>query len=141
MSEQTMALREAFRTDTARGKLAVLTAALVLITPILATFVSRAFLVLLALALVLSLVSVSRAGSVSSGPSRPLARAGYAMAVNAVLLIIALFVTGIIGDFFVEHREGTVPTAIGVGFTTVHILLAIGLILIDDHRHAKRADI
>jgi hypothetical protein len=141
LSDQPSALREAFRTDTARGKLAVVTAALVIVTPILATFVSRVFLVLLVVALVLSLVSVARAGSGSAGPSRPLARAGYAMAVNGVLLIIALFLTGIIGDFFVAPREGVVTSAIGAGFTTVHILLAIGLILVDDHRHARRADI
>jgi hypothetical protein len=134
-------LRDAFRLDTWRGKLAVAAAALILVGPSLATFVSPVFLVLLVIALALSLLGAARSGAPSSGASTPLARAGYAMAVNGVLLIVALFVDGFLGDFVVRPREGALTASVGVGFTTVHILLGIGLLIVDDQRHARRPDI
>ena|SRR5687767_10201074 len=134
-------LREAFRMDTWRGRLAVVSAVLILITPTLATYVSTAFLVLLVVAVVLSLASVSQSGGKPGTASTPLARAGYAMAVNGVLLIVALFIDGFLSDFIVDAPSETVTTRVGIGFTTVHILLGIGLLIVDDQRHARRSDI
>jgi hypothetical protein len=141
MSERVEAsIRDTFNWGTSRGKLAILTAVLVLITPTIATYVSPWFLVLLVVALVLSLAGLARASG--GGPtSTPLARVGYAMAVNGVLLIVALFIDGILGDFIIDRREGGISASVGVGFTTVHILLGIGLLIVDDHRHAQRPDI
>jgi hypothetical protein len=136
-----LSLRDAFRVDTTRGKLAIATAVLVLITPSLATFVSPVFLVLLVVALALSLTAVFGVGGDVGQPSTRLARAGYAMALNGVLLIIALFIAGFLGDFVIEAREGTHAASVGFGFTTVHILLGLGLLIVDDYRHASRSDI
>ena len=131
-------LREAFDPDTTRGKLAIVTALLVLIGPSLATFVSSVFLLLLGAALALSLLSVARA---QGEGSTVLARTGYAMAANGVLLIVGLFIVGILGDFFLSPREGLVTASVGAGFTTVHILLGIGLLVVDNYRHVRRSDI
>jgi hypothetical protein len=131
-------VREAFRGDTTRGRLAIATALLVLVSPSLATFISPWFLVLLAVALAFSFFGL--VGSGTTGRSTRLARAGYAMAVNGVLLIIALFVDGFLGDFVISSQRGLMSTSVGAGFTTVHILLGVGLLVVDDHRHARRSD-
>ena len=134
-------LRDAFRPDTWRGRLALVIAGLVLIAPSLSTFVSSGFLVLLAVALVLSLVGLTRDAGEAGRRSTRLARAGYAMAANGVLLIIGLFLVGFLGDFVLSAREGLVTASVGAGFTTVHILLGIGLLVVDDQRHTQREDI
>ena len=131
-------LREVFRVDTRQGLIAVISAVLVIVGAPLAYFVSNVFLLLLAAALLLSLLAMPRAGGDRTGR---LAAGGYAMAFNGALLIVALFIVGFIGDFISSPRQGLRSEAVGLGFTTVHILLGIGLLLVDNYRHAKRQDI
>jgi hypothetical protein len=131
-------LKDVFRLDTRQGLLAIASAALVIVGAPLAYFTSNVFLLLLAGALVLSLLAMPRAGG--DRPGR-LASAGYAMAFNGGLLIVALFLVGFIGDFISSPRQGLRSEAVGLGFTTVHILLGIGLLLVDNYRHVSRQDI
>jgi hypothetical protein len=142
-AKDVFSVRRFFRPDSPEGALGLIAGVIVLITPTLAYVFSQAFLVLLAVGLVLNLLAISRMAR--ARPDEQITRAGqagYAMAVNGVLLIIGLFFVGILDDFALSSRDNKLdPSSIGFAFTTVHILLAVGLLLVDNLRHARRADI
>ena len=73
----------------------------------------------------------------SPRPGRPLRDGGQWRAVDH-----RLFFVGILDDFVLSSRDNKLePSSVGLAFTTVHILLAVGLLLVDNLRHARRADL
>jgi hypothetical protein len=132
-------LREVYRLDSTRGKAALLSAILFLVTPSLAFYGSNFFLLLFVPALLLSLVGLSgNVGGSGGGRTRRLAATGYLMVLNGTLVIVALFLFGFINDFLLNNEdEATRTQTIGIGFTTVHIMLGLGLLLVDHYRHAR----
>lgn len=134
--------RRIFRPDAPGGALAIAVALIMLITPTLAYVFSQAFLVLLPIALILSLLAIPRLAQASHAEQVSRAgQAGYAMAFNGVLLIIGMFFVGILDDFVLDDEAHLEAHSVGLAFTVVHILLAIGLLLVDNFRHERRADI
>lgn len=137
-----LSFRSIFRPDSPGGTLALVVGAIVLITPTLAYVFSQAFLVLLPVALVVSLLAIPRlAQSQQDEQVTRAGQAGYAMAFNGVLLVIGMFFVGILDDFFLDDDVDLAAHSVGLAFTVVHILLAVGLLLVDNFRHARRADI
>ena len=131
-------VREVYRLDSTRGKAAVLSALLFLATPSLAFYVSNIFLLLFVPALLLSLAGLSgNLGGGGGGRSRRIAATGYLMVLNGTLVIVALFLFGFINDFVLSEDEATRTQTIGIGLTTVHIMLGVGLLLVDHYRHAR----
>lgn len=120
-----------FRLDTWRGRVAVANGIVLLVTPALATFVSPWFLLVLAVTFALSLFSVYGLVQHRQEEPRGLQLAGQTLAINAVILIVAMFSTGIAGDFVLADTGHPLSEAVTTGFTAVHLLFGTGLILSD----------
>ena len=127
-------MRSAFRLDTTRGKTAALGALLFVITPSLAFFLSVWSLLLLIPAAALSFVGLRDAHG-TEGAQSPLGRSGFVLVVNGTLLVIALFAAGLIEDFILREEPALNYQAMALGLTTVHVLLGVGLLLVDQYRH------
>jgi hypothetical protein len=129
------AFRKNFSTDNPRGQAAIASAVLFLVAPSLALFVSTWFLLLVIPAAILSVVGL---GSLSGSQSASrLAATGTVMAFNGATLMIALFLAGFISDFVVGGRSPHQTEAVAFGYTTVHIMLGAGLLLVDNYRHSR----
>jgi type III secretory pathway component EscR len=125
--------RDTFRLDTGRGQAATLSLVLFLAAPILGVFVSRWFFLLLVPAVLLSIVGLLGGGS--SRNARGLGGIGLVMAFNGVALMISLFVVGFIADFLRTGQNDHETSSVAVGYTTVHAMLGVGLMLYDNYRH------
>jgi hypothetical protein len=123
---------DAFRPDTSRGRIALASLAMFLATPPLVYFVSGWFLFLFVVAWALSLYA-HLGGQTGLSRRQRLLRAGETVALNAVVLIFAMFMVGVIVDF-VLSEEPHFGASIAAGFTTVHILFGSGLLLGEGRR-------
>jgi hypothetical protein len=124
--------RDTFKPDSPHGRMALASLILFLATPPLVYFVSGWFLILFVVAWSLSLYA--HLGS-HRGLTRPqrLVRAGQTVALNAVVLIVAMFAVGIIVDFVLEERPHFGESIAG-GFSMVHLLFGTGLLLGEGRR-------
>ena len=129
-------IRGTFRPDTTRGRAAVASGLLFLAGPILGVFVSRWFFLLLIPAVLLSVVGLA-SDRARSGTAGRLGATGLVMTFNGVALMIALFVVGFISDFLVSGQDEHETSSVALGYTTVHVMLGIGLMLYDNYRHAR----
>jgi hypothetical protein len=130
-----LSLRGAFRIDTPAGRMALAGAALFVITPSLAFFGSNAWLVLFVPGVALSAMGLRGMGTTRA--SSRLAQTGFVIAFNGVLLIVALFVLGFIEDFLLSSERGLRSEVVGLSFTIVHVMLGVGLLLVDHYRHLR----
>jgi hypothetical protein len=130
-------LKNTFRLDTWRGRAGALSALLFVITPSLAFFVSVGYLLLLVPAAALSFVGLRDVHDLGEAQS-PIARSGFVMVVNGTLLVAALFAAGFIEDFVLTEEPELNSRTMALGLTTVHVLLGLGLLLVDQYRHARR---
>lgn len=119
--------RDAFSPDTPRGRMALASLVLFLATPPLVYFVSGWFFLAFVAGWALSLYA-HLGGDTGLSRRQRLLRAGQTVALNAVLLILAMFIVGIVVDFIVQD-EPHFGESIALGFTTVHILFGTGLLL------------
>src|SRR5687767_9996351 len=136
MTEQSTvsaSIRDNFKLDNPRGQAAVASALLFLVAPSLAVFVSTWYLLLLVPAALLSAVGFGGGSSTSRWRST-----GVVMTFNGVTLMVALFVVGFITDFILNGRGPHETEAVAFGFTTVHIMLGVGLMLVDHYRHVRQ---
>ncbi len=129
-------LGENFRLDDRRGRSAILGGILFLVTPTLAVFLSPWLLVLVIPAALLSTVGLAAGARGSSSVGR-LGATGLVMTFNGVALMVGLFLAGFIYDFFLAGENPHETEAVAFGYTTVHIMLGIGLLLYDNYRHAR----
>jgi hypothetical protein len=120
------------------GLAAVIAAALFIVTPSLALFSSDLFLLLFIPAVLLSAVRIRNVDPSKRSAMGPLARTGFLMVFNGAILILGLFVLGFISDFLIEGERELKSEVVGFSFTTVHVMLGIGLLLVDNYRHASR---
>lgn len=127
-------IRENFRLDNPRGQAAVASGVLFLIAPALALFVSTWLLLLVIPAAALSIVGLG-GGSRSASALRSV---GVVMAFNGAALMLGLFLAGFIADFVVNERGSHETEAVAFGYTTVHIMLGVGLMMVDHYRHMKQ---
>lgn len=97
----------------------------VLIT-MLTFLVGRSFAALLLLPVLLSLVGIRP----RNNEAGRIAATGEVMVFNGVVLIMALLLVGFIRDFLLGHPT-VVDDAVGFAFTTVHVMLGVGLFLVD----------
>jgi hypothetical protein len=123
-----------FSLETWRGWLAVGSLVVFLFTPTLTYFVSLWFIFLLPVAWAMSITSHFAGHMANPGLTRTqrLVRAGQAVALNGVTLIVAMFFVGFLADFITNseaHAE-----LVGAGFSSVHVLFGTGLVL-QEMRH------
>lgn len=128
--------RQSFRTNEPRGQAAIAAAILFLVTPTLAVFISPWVLVLVIPAALLSAVGL-RSAAGGSGSAGRLGATGLVVTFNGIALILGLFIAGFIYDFFVSGENPHETQAVAFGFTTVHVMLGVGLLLYDNYRHAR----
>ncbi len=134
----THALRTHFSLADRRGQAAVISAGLFIATPILAVFASKLFLLLLVPAVLLSVVGLPRLESLGRARSAPrIGATGLVMTFNGIALMVSLFVVGFTLDFLVSGRAEHTSIAVAYGYTTVHIMLGVGLMLYDNYRHTQ----
>jgi hypothetical protein len=126
-------LRSTFDPSTSKGRFGVASAILFVITPQLSAFVSNLFLLLLVPAILMSAIGLRNLHG--DRWSRGISRTGLLMTFNGALLIVSLFVLGFVSDFLLVDEESLRLHFVGVGFTTVHLMLGLGLLLMDDSRH------
>lgn len=120
---------DTYRPSSGRGLVAIASVILLLLTPSLAYFVSNVFLLLFPLAWALSIAAHS--GERGLTRNQRLLRTGQTLAFNGLVLIVAMFVVGFVGDFILDPKAETLTTAIGAGFTTIHVLFGTGLVIRD----------
>ncbi|MGH2812642.1 MAG: hypothetical protein ACRDI1_08030 [Actinomycetota bacterium] len=114
---------------------ALLAAALFVAGTILAFLTSAAFLLLFIPAMGLSFLSLRGYQAHRPGSARRLVQTGAALVFNGMVLILALFIVGFVHDFL-GARTTTVEESVVLAFTTVHIMLGVGLLLLD-LRHGR----
>lgn len=71
----------------------------------------------------------------SAGMSR-MANTGRVMVFNGLVMLGAIFLVGILGDFFRSRSQFLDPSVV-LTFTVVHIMLGLGLLLTDLPRHSS----
>ena len=120
------------------GSAAVAATILFIVTPSLALFSSDLFLLLFIPAVLLSAVRMRNVDVSRRSAMGPLARTGFLMVFNGAVLILAMFILGFISDFFISGEREIKSEMVGLSFTTVHVMLGIGLLLVDNYRHASR---
>jgi len=130
-------LRETFDLGTARGRAAVAAAGIFVVTPFLAFAVSRLFLLFFIPALALLLVGIRGVRAEDRSWAARMGRTGLVLAVNGALLMLALFTLGFVRDFVSSDRQELRAEVVGVAFTIVHVLLGVGLLLVDNYRHTR----
>ncbi len=124
--------------NTGVGLAAVAGAILFVVTPSLALFSSDLFLLLFIPAVLLSAVRMRRSGARGRGAMGAIARTGFLMVFNGAVLIVAMFVLGFLTDFVIGGEQEAKSEMVGFSFTTVHVMLGIGLLLVDNYRHMTR---
>lgn len=124
--------RDTFRLESQHGRMALASLVLFLATPPLVYFVSAWFLVVFVVAWGLSLYAHLGSHRGLTRSQRQV-RAGQTVALNAVVLIVAMFGVGIIVDFVLGERPHFSEAVIG-GFSMVHILFGTGLLLGEGRR-------
>lgn len=127
-------LRENFQLDDRKGRAAILSAILFLVTPTLAVFLTAWLLVLVIPAALLSVIGLA-GWAQGSGSAGRLGATGLVMTFNGIALMVGLFLAGFIYDFFVTGKNPHETEAVAFGYTTVHIMLGVGLLLYDNYRH------
>lgn len=104
----------------------LLIAALFVGVTALTFLVSRGFAVLFLIPVALSLASVGG----SRGRVDRLKATGEVMVFNGIVLMVALLIVGFIRDFLLVSPE-VLDTAVGFAYTTVHVMLGLGLFFHD----------
>jgi hypothetical protein len=116
---------------------ALLAAILFVTGTILAFLTSEIYLILFVPAMALSLISLGGYHTSGPGSTRRLFQTGAALVFNGVVLMLALFIVGFVHDFL-GARTTTVEESVVLAFTTVHIMLGAGLLLLDLRRGVSR---
>jgi hypothetical protein len=130
-------LRQSFRLDNPRGQAAAVGALIFLLTPILSVFVSTWFLWLVVPGVLLSVAGLRAWHTTQTGTGGRLGATGMIMTANGIALMVALFVVGFISDFLVSGDNPHETDSVVFGYTTVHIMLGVGLMLVDNYRHLR----
>jgi hypothetical protein len=102
-----------------------------------AVFLSPWLLVLLIPAALLSAVGLRGSAAAGAGSAGHLGATGLVLTFNGIALMVGLFLAGFVYDFFVSGDNPHETQAVAFGFTTVHVMLGIGLLLYDNYRHAR----
>lgn len=126
-------LRATFRPTNPRGQAAIASLVLFLLAPILGVFVSRWFFLLLLPAAGLSVMGL--AGGERGAKANRSGAIGLIMTFNGIALMLSLFIVGFIADFLRTSRNEHETSSVAVGYTALHIMLGVGLMLYDNYRH------
>jgi hypothetical protein len=117
------------------GTAAIAGAILFVVTPSLALFGSDLFLLLFIPAVLLSGVRMRQSNVGGPKLMGAIARTGFLMVFNGAVLIVAMFVLGFLADFVIGGEREVKSQMVGFSFTIVHIMLGVGLLLVDNYRH------
>jgi hypothetical protein len=86
-------------------------------------------------AFLLSMVGMAGYHAHTSAGMRRMANTGRVMVFNGLVMLGAVFLVGIVGDFFRSRSQFLDPSVV-LTFTIVHIMLGLGLLLRDLPRHS-----